>query len=147
MVWNSTNASLPRKQTPQQRQDFLPLLILGKSKLTLSALGPTKENRFGVCPSGLSTWGNQGWKRALSGGCFMFSPVYLGSQEPTIIQSGFFDINYLPLYKNIISAGEKCLNRAHQKGSPFLKTVWCGLSLGDYSGSEKQQDVFIYIKL
>lgn len=52
MVWNSTNASLPWKQTPQQRQDFLPLLILGKSKVTLSALGPTKENRFGVCPSG-----------------------------------------------------------------------------------------------
>lgn len=30
---------------PQQRQDLLPLLILGKSKVTLSALGPTKENR------------------------------------------------------------------------------------------------------
>ena len=51
----------------------------------------------------------------------MFFPVYLGSQESTIIQSGFFDINYFSLYKNIISAGEKCLNRVHQKDSPFLR--------------------------
>ena len=126
MVWNSTNASLPWKQTPQQRQDFLPLLILGKSKVTLSALSPTKENRFGVCPSGLPTWGNQDWKRGLSGGwCFMFFPVYLGSQEPTIIQSGFFDINYLFVQEYYLSRW-KVFEQSSPKRQPFPEDcmVW-----------------------
>ena len=38
-----------------------------------------RKQRSGVCPSGLCTWGNQGWKRGLSRGCsFRFFSSLLG---------------------------------------------------------------------
>lgn len=145
MVWNSTNASLPWNKH-QQRQDFLPLLPLARvSWLCQLWVLPRKTD------SGSALWiVYLGWfragKRALSGGVLCF-PCSLGSQESQIIQSGFFD-TLPPLYKNIISAGEKCLNSS-PKRQPFPEDcVVCGLSLGDYSGSWKSSRMsFIYIKL